>query len=255
MTTGQTGGAPILAARNLVKTYPGAAAPALNGLDILLQPGEAFGLLGPNGAGKTTAISIISTSFPPDQGSVQICGVDALASPGPARRRLGVVPQAVALYPNLTMRENLRYFGICYGLRGKRLEHRVASCMETTGLSSHANQRANRCSGGMRRRANLAAGLLHEPALLILDEPTVGIDVQTRDMLMEKLAELCRTGTAILYTTHYMEEAERLCTTVAVMDQGRVLAQGPPADLLRLAPGSTSLGEVFLHVTGKRLRD
>lgn len=255
MANGGNGGVPVLAARELVKTYPKAAAPALNGLDVLLHSGEAFGLLGPNGAGKTTAISIISTTVLPDKGTVHIRGMDALTEPKLARKHLGLVPQGIALYPNLTIRENLAYFGECYGLGGDRLAQRVAACMETTGLAASADQRAARCSGGIRRRANLAAGLLHEPELLILDEPTVGIDVQTRDMIIEKLIGLRRTRTAILYTTHYMEEAERLCTTVAVMDQGRIIAQGAPADLLRQVPGSKNLGDVYLRLTGKRLRD
>ena len=242
-------------AQNLVKTYPGAAHAALDGLSISVGKREIFGLLGPNGAGKTTAISVMATLLRPTRGSVSICGTDALRYPGRVRKQMALVPQDIALYPQLTTRENLSYFGRLYGLHGQKLGKRVAACLDLADLTEKADQRISTCSGGMKRRANLAAGMLNQPELLFLDEPTVGIDAQSRNMILERLSLLREEGTAMIYTTHYMEEAEALCSSVAILDQGQIIARGAPRELISQTPGCDSLGDVFLHLTGKQLRD
>lgn len=248
-------GAEILRVRQLVKVYRGAPAPAVNGLDFVVRQGEIFGLLGPNGAGKTTAISIICTLLRPTSGSILLCGVDAAANPAGVRSLIGLAPQELALYPTLTARENLRYFGRLHGLGGKAVEARVAECLELVGLAESGDRLIGACSGGMKRRANLAAAMLHAPRLLLLDEPTVGIDAQSRNLIMENLVSLRRGGTTIIYTTHYMEEAEQLCSRVAVMDKGGIISEGAPRELIGGAANCSNLEELFLHLTGKGLRD
>ncbi|OGR31456.1 MAG: ABC transporter, partial [Desulfuromonadales bacterium GWC2_61_20] len=218
--------ADLLIARQLVKTYPGATAPALCGLDLQVGAGEILGLLGPNGAGKTTAISILCALLRPDSGSVTICGEDVLRHPARIKPLIGLVPQEIALFPVLTARENLNFFGRMYGLAGQLLRQRVAEALELVGLSEHAERPVADYSGGMKRRANLAAGILHTPRLLFLDEPTVGIDPQSRNMILANLQRLRETGMSMVYTTHYMEEAAQICGRVAVVDHGRVIAAG-----------------------------
>jgi len=244
----------VLSARGLVKIYPGTSKPALTGIDISIKEGTVFGLLGPNGAGKTTAISIMSTLLRPTSGRVTVCGIDAALHPGRVRRLIGCVPQEIALYQNLTARENLRFFGRMYGLRGRALEEKISDSVHLVGLEESADQRVFTYSGGMKRRANLAAGILHGPKLLFLDEPTVGIDPQSRNLILERLAGL-KDRITMLYTTHYMEEAEQLCSYVAIIDMGAIIAEGAPAGLIDRFPGSRNLEDVFIRLTGKQLRD
>jgi ABC-2 type transport system ATP-binding protein len=246
---------PLLSARDLAKTYPPSPTPALTEFSLSVAPGEIVGLLGPNGAGKTTAISLMTGLLAPDAGQVHICGVDFFRHPRRARRWIGLVPQNIALYPRLTAAENLRYFGSMYGIGRRELKERVRDCLETVGLAGHGGGRIDTFSGGMKRRANLAVALLHRPRLLFLDEPTVGIDPQSRNLILERLAALARDGAGMLYTTHYIEEAERICSRVAVIDEGRVIAQGSPRELMEAHPGCGDLGRVFLRLTGKALRD
>jgi ABC-2 type transport system ATP-binding protein len=245
----------LLIVRDLVKTYPGATVPALRGLDLHVGAGEILGLLGPNGAGKTTAISILCTLLQPDSGSVTICGEDVLRHPRRIKPLIGLVPQEIALFPVLSARENLHFFGRMYGLSGQRLKQRVAEALELVGLSEHAERPVADYSGGMKRRANLAAGILHTPRLLFLDEPTVGIDPQSRNMILTNLQRLRETGMSMVYTTHYMEEAAQICGRVAVVDHGRVIAAGAPQELVAAHDGCANLEELFLRLTGRQLRD
>ncbi len=247
--------APILAAHQLVKVYTGADRPAVDGLDITIRPGEIFGLLGPNGAGKTTTISIMSTLLLPTSGSVSICNTDGIKHPKKVRRMISLVPQDIALYPEMTARENLRYFGRLFGLQGKKLAERIENCLEQVGLENKGDKRVFSCSGGMKRRINLAVGILNKPIILFLDEPTVGIDAQSRNMILEKLLLLKDTGTTIVYTTHYMEEAEKLCTRIIILDDGKNIAEGRPRELVEDAPGCNNLQDFFFSLTGRDLRD
>lgn len=244
----------VLSARDLTKTYPGASRPAVHDLTFSLAKGEAFALLGPNGAGKTTAISMMSTLMKPTSGNLMLCGADAVRHPGRVKRMIGYVPQEIALYPVLSGRENLRFIGRIYGLRGKELEERIEECLEFVGLRDSADQQVGLYSGGMKRRANLAAGILHHPQVLFLDEPTVGIDPQSRNYILEQLAGMAG-NTALVYTTHYINEVEDLCSRIAVMDRGRIIALGTLRDIFDRAPGSTDLEEVFIRLTGRQLRD
>jgi ABC-2 type transport system ATP-binding protein len=244
----------MLDVRQLVKVYRNASRPALNGLNVSIREGEVFGLLGPNGAGKTTAISIMNTLLKPTSGSITVCGINALKYPAQVRGLIGFVPQEIALYQNLTVQENLQFFGRIYGLRGKELGLRTSEFLELVGLAENADQRVFACSGGMKRRANLAVGILHKPKLLFLDEPTVGIDPQSRNLILERLSDM-KERTTMVYTTHYMEEAESLCSNVAIMDAGQIIAEGSPEELIRRLPGCANLEALFLALTGKQLRD
>jgi len=189
------------------------------------------------------------------KGRLFIGGLDLFKQSRRAKAAFGLVPQDIALYPRLTARENLHYFGRLCGLGGEPLQKRIEKCLQLTGLENRADQRIETFSGGMKRRANLAAGILHEPPLLFLDEPTVGIDAQSRNMILEKLALLRDQGMGMLYTTHYMEEAEYLCSQVAIIDEGRIVDHGSPRQLLERNAECRNLGDLFLRLTGKQLRD
>jgi ABC-2 type transport system ATP-binding protein len=240
---------------DLVKVYPGSEQAALAGLNLSVARGSSFGLLGPNGAGKTTAISILCTLLRPTTGAVTLLGRDLLRQADAVRRLIGLVPQEIALYPSLSARENLRYFARMLRIPRARIEARVSVCLELVGLLDCADRRIADYSGGMQRRANLAVGVLHEPQLLFLDEPTVGIDAQSRNLILDRLAELNRAGMTLLYTTHYMEEAQQLCDQIAIIDAGRVIAQGAPTQLVAETDDCENLEELFLKLTGKQLRD
>jgi ABC-2 type transport system ATP-binding protein len=239
----------------LVKRYRGSDEDTVNGLDLEVREGEIFGLLGPNGAGKTTTLSIVCGLMKATRGSVEVLGVDVARHPGRIKHLLGFVPQDIALYPTLTGRENLEFFGRMHGMFGVALQARVAELLKVVGLEKSADRKVGTYSGGMKRRANLAAGIVHRPRLLVLDEPTVGIDAQSRGLIFENLRGLSGGGTTMVYATHYMEEAQKLCTRVAIMDSGRVLLQGPPAQLVADRPGTRNLEELFLELTGRSLRD
>ncbi|MDL2270136.1 ABC transporter ATP-binding protein [Desulfosarcina sp. OttesenSCG-928-A07] len=246
---------PALSACKLTCRYPKMTAPVLDGLDLSLEKGEIFGLLGPNGAGKTTTLSILSTIRKPDAGTLTILGMNPRRNLRDIRRIIGLVPQDIALYPELTARENLRFFGKLQGLCGHLLSLRIETALAAVGLESRADEPVKTFSGGMKRRANLAAGILHEPEILFLDEPTVGIDAQSRQLIMDRIRALQARGTTVLYTTHYMEEARQICSRVAIMDQGRIRVQGTVDELLLDHPGCKDLGDLFLRLTGKTLRD
>ena len=206
---------------------------AVRGLTFKIFRGEFFGLLGPNGAGKSTTIGILSGLIEPTRGHISISGFDLFSSPMEAKARLGLVPQNFALYPTLSARDNLVFFGRIYGLKGKHLRERIARVLEIVELTDRAKQTVATFSNGMKRRLNIAAGLLHEPEILILDEPTVGVDPQSRNAILERLHSLNQSGVTVLYTTHYIEEAQRLCDRVAILDQGKMMALDTPARLIQ----------------------
>jgi ABC-2 type transport system ATP-binding protein len=215
---------------------------AVDGISFEIQQGEIFGLLGPNGAGKTTTINVLCTYTEPTAGEVVVAGHSVTAEPEAVKRAIGVVPQDIALYPDLNAVENLRFFGRMYDVPRARLEQCIADLLELVGLTEHAGKRVEHYSGGMKRRLNLAVGLLSEPRFLMLDEPTVGVDPQSRNAIFENIQALNRQGLTILYTTHYMEEAELLCHRVAIMDEGRIIAFDTPQRLIK------TLGTGLIHV-------
>jgi len=231
----------LLIAKDLHKSYGDVH--AVCGVDLEIVRGEIFGLLGPNGAGKTTMISMLTGLLAPDRGEVLLDGQSLTPEARSVKAHIGLVPQELALYPTLSARDNLLFFGRIYGLRGKRLRQRVDAVLELVGLTARAGDAIETYSGGMKRRINIAAGLLHEPDVLFLDEPTVGVDPQSRNAIFESVEALNRAGVTILYTTHYMEEAQRLCHRVAIMDMGNVIALDTPDALIRrLAGGVIRLG-------------
>lgn len=207
---------------------------AVDRVSFKVEQGEIFGLLGPNGAGKTTTISMMTGMLPVTSGTLFVSGVDMVRRPKQARSLIGVVPQTLALYTSLTTMDNLRFFGALYGLRGETLRSRVDMALDVAGLRDRAKDIVDSYSGGMKRRLNLAVALLHQPRVLFLDEPTVGIDPQSRNAIFESVETLRSEGLTVLYTTHYMEEAERLCNRVAIMDHGRLIAMNTPEGLRRL---------------------
>jgi len=281
----------MLVLEGLRKSY--GAHLALDDLSLSVRRGEIFGLLGPNGAGKTTTVSLAVGLLEPDEGRVTVGGLGAPSAPA-VRARLGLAPQALALYDGLSGDENVAFFGSVYGLAGPRLAERVKAAIEFVGLADRRRDRVSTYSGGMKRRLNLAVALVHDPELILLDEPTVGVDPQSRNLIFENVRHLREAGKTIVYTTHYMEEAERLCDRVGIIDHGTLLALGTVAELLaahggrpvlvaeaggeeirveaddplaelnRLAAGRSvsafrveraTLEQVFLHLTGRQLRD
>lgn len=205
---------------------------AVDEVSLVLRQGESVGLLGPNGAGKSTAIAMISTLMKPSSGDVRLNGKSVLKKPAEMRRVLGVVPQKIALYEELSAYENLKFFGRLYGLSGNKLEQRIDYVLELVGLADRKKELVKNYSGGMQRRVNLAAAMMHEPEVLIMDEPTVGIDPQSRNHLLETIRKLNQDeGMTVLYTSHYMEEVEKLCDRVYIMDHGKVIAEGTKEEL------------------------
>lgn len=208
---------------------------ALRGISFHVDAGEIYGLLGPNGAGKTTTIEVLCGLVIPDSGEAHLNGVDVIRAPVEARRHLGVVPQEVTLYKELSARDNLGFFGQLYGLRGRELKARVHDVLTRMSLADRSREPVERFSGGMLRRLNIAAGILHRPKVLLLDEPTVGLDPQTRAAILDLIRSIAREGTAVVYTTHYMDEAERLCDRIAIIDHGAILAEGTLPQLKQAA--------------------
>jgi ABC-2 type transport system ATP-binding protein len=223
---------------------------ALAGVDFSVNEGEIFGLLGPNGAGKTTTISIIAGLLASDAGSVRVSGMDIRAQGPRVRRMLGVVPQDIALYEELSGLDNLLFWGGLYGLSGRRLHEEADRVLELVGLTERGKDPVREYSGGMKRRLNLSAGLIHRPKVILLDEPTLGIDPQARLTILDIIKDGVSEGMTALYTTHYLEEAEKLCDRIAILDHGRILATGTLAELVKLA-GEGSL----VTVTGSFTRD
>ncbi len=220
----------VLAAAGLRKAF--GELQAVDEVSLTIAPGETYGLLGPNGAGKTTSISMIAGLLKPDAGTIEVDGQAMTPTATAAKGAVGLVPQDLAIYPDLSARENLRFFGRLYGLAKAELDRRVDEVLRVIGLTDRADDRAGEFSGGMKRRLNIGIGMLHGPKLLILDEPTVGVDPQSRNAILDSVEELATEGLAVLYTTHYMEEAERLCDRIAVVDQGRIIAEGTRRELV-----------------------
>ncbi len=247
-------GEPVLEVRGLVKAY--GAHRAVDGITFAVQAGEILGFLGPNGAGKTTTVSIVSGLLHSDDGEVRVGGETIGGDDDPRKGRLGLVPQDLALHETLTARQNLELFGGLQGLSGARLRAACDEALVFVGLGGRGADWVATFSGGMKRRLNLAAGLLHDPDVLLLDEPTVGVDPQSRNAIFDNLEALRARGKAVLYTTHYMEEVERLCARVVIVDQGRVVAEDR-VEALCLGEGGArrSLESVFLALTGRSLRD
>jgi len=235
----------MLEVRDLAKAF--GSLTAVDGVSLRIQPGEIYGLLGPNGAGKTTTISCISGLLRPDRGSIALDGIDLAADPLRFKEHLGVVPQETALYGDLSARENLAFWGRLAGMGGRSLRTRIDAVLDAVGLAERGRQPVRKYSGGMRRRLNLAVGMVAQPRLLLLDEPTVGIDIQARLNILDIVRQIVRHETLVLYTTHYLEEAQDLCHRIGIMDQGRVLAEGTLAELKRLvgAGGILSLRGSF----------
>lgn len=245
----------IIETHRLTKKFRQSSEVAVKDVSLSIYPNEIFGLLGPNGAGKTTTISILSGYFPPTTGQVIIDGKNIANNIMGIKKIIGIVPQDIALYPTLTGRENLRFYGCMYGVYGKELETKIDEWLEKLGLQEAANRRVSTYSGGMKRRVNLIAGVLHQPKILFLDEPTVGVDVQSRNVIIEHLKDLNKLGTTIVYTSHHMEEAESFCTRISIIDDGRILTEGAPAELIQQHPGCKNLEDVFLVLTHRKLRD
>ncbi len=239
----------VLECVGLVKTFDDLV--AVDDVGFHIAAGETYGLLGPNGAGKTTTISMISGILEADAGSVTVAGKQITTRTTDGNAEIGYVPQDIAIYPDLTARENLRFFGKLYGLPKTKLNVRIDEVLEVIGLRERSDDRTEEYSGGMKRRLNIGIGLLHEPSLLILDEPTVGVDPQSRNSILESVELLGQSGTAVLYTTHYMEEAERLCDRVAIIDAGKVRAEGTRRELVELVG---QLDTINLGVVGSAHR-
>lgn len=218
---------------------------AVQGVNFVAHQGEILSLLGPNGAGKSTTISMLSGLLTPDSGDALIMGHSITKQPKAAKSKLGVVPQEIALYPDLSARENLVFWGKMYGLRGSLLKQRVDEVLEIIGLADRQKDHVGKYSGGMKRRVNIAAALMHQPDVVIMDEPTVGIDPQSRRHILDNVKELNRQGMTVLYTTHYMEEAAELSNHIAIMDQGKIIAHGTHADLIKMVGEQTRIDLTF----------
>ena len=244
-----------LKAEGVTKYFDGVA--AVEDVSFVIRRKEIFGLLGPNGAGKTTTIRMLSTVLAPDAGDVCVGGHSVIREGDEVRKRIGICPQELALYPELSAVDNLVFFGRMAGLSGHEARARARAVLAGVGLAARGSEVVKKYSGGMQRRVNIGIALMNRPELLFLDEPTVGIDPQSRNHIFETVLALRAEGTTVLYTTHYMEEADRLCDRIGVMDQGRIVAVDTPAELKRQVgdPDQTTLEEVFLHLTGRSLRD
>jgi ABC-2 type transport system ATP-binding protein len=245
--------------QNLVKQYGNFE--AVKGISFSIKKGEIFGLLGPNGAGKSTVINMMCGYLQPTEGDITICGLSVKKQAPAIKYLIGIVPQELALYTDQTALENLHFFGEIYGLSARESKTRANEVLNFVGLYERRKDRAKIFSGGMQRRLNIAIALMHNPPFLLMDEPTVGVDPQSREHIFATIEELRTQGTTILYTTHYMEEAERLCQEIAIMDEGSIIASGTLSNLIAMLDPECiiqrprGLQELFLQLTGKTLRD
>ena len=232
---------------------------AVDHISLEIREGEIFGLLGPNGAGKSTTLNMVCSLLKPTSGNIEVFGMDAAKNIKQIKHRIGYIPQDLAIHGNLKAWENVELFTSLYGIRGKELRAAVDESLEFVGLLDRRGSYAKTFSGGMKRRLNIACAIGHKPDLMIFDEPTVGIDPQSRNFILEKIKEANANGATVIYTSHYMEEVEAICTRIAIMDNGRIIATGTRDELARLVtdenPENVTLEEVFLTLTGKKLRD
>jgi ABC-2 type transport system ATP-binding protein len=244
---------------NLVKTF--GKLEAVQGISFSISKAEIFGLLGPNGAGKSTTINMMCGYLAPTAGDTIVDGVSVTREPIKVKRTIGVVPQEIALYKDLSSLENLAFFGEIYGLSRQARRTQIAEVLHFVDLYDRRTEPITNFSGGMQRRINIAIAMLHRPNFLLMDEPTAGVDPQSREKIFDTIEQLRDQGTTILYTTHYMEEAERLCNRIAIMDEGRIIAMGTLEELLALRDQSRAIArphglqELFIQLTGKTLRD
>ena len=245
----------MLHIQKLSKKYKGADYFSVSNLDLDILKGEIFGVLGPNGAGKTTLISMLCSLIKPTSGTFTINNLDYINNKKELKQLIGIVPQEYALYPSLTAYENLSYFGSMYGLQGKILKKSIHLYLEKMGLLEFANKKIEIFSGGMKRRINLIASILHQPKILFLDEPTVGVDVQSKNVIIDHLKQLNKEGTTIVYTSHHLNEAEHFCSRVAIIDNGKIILKGKPKELISSNKKAHNLEDVFIRYTGKELRD
>ena len=245
----------MLHIQKLSKKYKGADYFSVSNLDLDILKGGIFGVLGPNGAGKTTLISMLCSLIKPTSGTFTINNLDYTNNKKELKQLIGIVPQEYALYPSLTAYENLSYFGSMYGLQGKVLKESIHLYLEKMGLLEFANKKIEIFSGGMKRRINLIASILHQPKILFLDEPTVGVDVQSKNVIIDHLKQLNKEGTTIVYTSHHLNEAEHFCSRVAIIDNGKIILKGKPKELISSNEKAHNLEDVFIRYTGKELRD
>jgi ABC-2 type transport system ATP-binding protein len=245
----------ILHIEKLEKTYSSLNRKVLSGLDLTINRGEIYGFLGPNGAGKTTTVNILAGLLKCDSGKIEMFGHPYEENRNYIKNHLGMVPQNIAVFPELTAYENLKVFGNIYGMDTKTLQKRIKELLELFGLTEFKNKKVATFSGGMKRSVNLMVGIMHKPELLILDEPTVGIDVQSKVVILDSLKKLNREGVTILYTSHDLEEAQRLCTRVGIIDGGKLVAEDTPEKLMDAHPGCNDLEAVYLCITGRKLRN
>lgn len=241
--------------QNLSKSYDGQKTFAIKDLNLSIKKNEIFGLLGPNGAGKTTLISMMCGLLKPTSGDVFINKINFRKNRNEILKKIGVVPQEYALYPTLTAHENLSYFGSLYNLKGKDLKIKVEKGLEKVGLLDVKDKAIKDFSGGMKRRINLLTGILHNPEILFLDEPTVGVDIQSKEVIMNILKALNENGTTIVYTSHHLSEAQDFCTRITIFDQGKILTEGTPDELIHSVNDAHNLEDVFLELTGNQVRN
>jgi len=246
----------ILKTKDLTKKYNNKA--VVDGLNLEIRKGEIFGLLGPNGAGKSTTMNMICSIVKPTAGAIELLGKNPWKQKKEVIHKIGYIPQELAIHGNLKAWENVELFTSLYGIKGEALKQSVKESLEYVGLAEKKNEFAKNFSGGMKRRLNIACAIGHNPELLIFDEPTVGIDPQSRNFILEKIKESNKNGSTVIYTSHYMEEIEAICTRIAIMDNGKIIACGTSEELKKLVTNGSeaiTLEEVFLTLTGKSLRD
>lgn len=240
---------------NLSKQYSHSSKRAVSDLSFEIEEGAVFGLLGPNGAGKSTTVMMLCGLMKPDSGSVSVFGLDMPDNGVEVRKQIGVAPQEIALFPTLTAYENLFYFGRMYGMPSSEIRSQIKTYLSTFGLIEKKNRMVSTFSGGMKRRLNLIAAILHKPRLIILDEPTAGVDVQSRNMILGFLDSIKKQQTTIIYSSHVLEEAERICSHLGIIDEGKLITSGTKISILNAHPDCKNLEQVFLKLTGRNIRD